>query len=260
MITFTRIRAALLALFVGGFLSAVIFAQSNQIVSSSAGTLTTSAPFTGAQTWNAGGVAFIGQSLVFTETASAAGSQYFRILGGAAGSTAEYSIGKGGTTTQLLGSTISATTNQLVLGTTNTTTFSATAPAASRTITFDDPLGNDAVVYLAAAQTLTNKTLASSATVPYAAGVAAGYKIARGTITLDGANPSSAATGLATVVSCNVSGPAAAAIPGDDPMGATPFINTTNLDIYAWKTDGADPTPAASDNATAVFYWVCVGT
>lgn len=91
-------------------------------------------------------------------------------------------------------------------------------------------------------------------------GVAAGYKVARGTITLDGTNPSSAATGLASIVSCSVDGPAAAAIPGDDPVDATPFINTTTLDIYAWKTDGTDPTPVASTNNTAVFYWVCVGT
>lgn len=55
--------------------------------------------------------------------------------------------------------TLSNTSNQLVLGTTNTTTFSATAPASSRTITFADPLGNDSVAYLAAAQTLTGKTL-----------------------------------------------------------------------------------------------------
>lgn len=55
--------------------------------------------------------------------------------------------------------TIPGTTNQLILGVTNTTTLSATAPAASRVITFGDPLGNDSVVYAAAAQTLTNKTI-----------------------------------------------------------------------------------------------------
>lgn len=62
------------------------------------------------------------------------------------------------------------TTNQLILGTTNTTTLNATAPAASRVITFGDPLGNDSVVYLAATQTLTNKTLTSPTLVTPALG------------------------------------------------------------------------------------------
>ena len=50
-----------------------LHAQSNGIYSGSAGTITTSDPLAGAQTWNAGGVAFIGMKLAFTETASAAG-------------------------------------------------------------------------------------------------------------------------------------------------------------------------------------------
>lgn len=91
-------------------------------------------------------------------------------------------------------------------------------------------------------------------------GVAGGYKLARGAATLDGSNPTTAATGLTTVVACTVEGPAAAAVPGDDPQGAVGFINTTNLDIYAWGTNGTDPTPVASTNNTAVFYWVCIGT
>ena len=48
--------------------------------------------------------------------------------------------------------------------------------------------------------------------------------------------------------------------PGDDPLGAVPYINGTSLDIYAWGTNGTDPTPVASTNNTAVFYWECVGT
>lgn len=55
--------------------------------------------------------------------------------------------------------TINPVTNQIVLGTTNTTTLSATAPASPRTVTFGDPLGNDSVAYLAAVQTLSGKTL-----------------------------------------------------------------------------------------------------
>lgn len=176
---------------------------------------------------------------------------------------------------------VTNTSNQAVFGTTNTTTLSFSAPGASRVVTFADPGGADSVAYLAASQALTNKTitapvldgtvtgtytlggtptLASAAGVPYVGGVAAAYRLARGTITLDGSNPSSAATGLTTVVACNVDGPAAAGVPGDDPMGASPFINSTSIDIYAWGTNGTDPTPVPSTNNSAVFYWICIGT
>lgn len=127
------------------------------------------------------------------------------------------------------------------------TSAALTTPALTGTVTGTYTLGG-------------TPTLASAAGVPYVGGVAAGYKLARGTITLDGSNPSTAASGLTTIISCTVDGPAAAAIPGDDPMGAVPFINSTNLDVYAWKTDGTDPTPVASTNNAAVFYWTCVGT
>lgn len=99
------------------------------------GTLTTSNPFAVTQTWNAGGVSFVGVNLAFTETASAAASNYFQILGGAAGTTSEFAVAKGGNVTALGNMTAQATTNQLVLGVTNTTTISAPAPAASMTLT-----------------------------------------------------------------------------------------------------------------------------
>lgn len=63
-------------------------------------TVTTSTPMLSAtQTWNASGVSFIGASYVFTETASNAGSRYFQILGGAAGTTDEFFVAKGGAAT-----------------------------------------------------------------------------------------------------------------------------------------------------------------
>ncbi len=62
-------------------------------VTLTAGTTAVSAPvITGTQTWNAGGVSFIGTTLAFPETASAAGSRYFQILGGAAGTTDEFYV------------------------------------------------------------------------------------------------------------------------------------------------------------------------
>lgn len=49
------------------------------------------------------------------------------------------------------------------VNTANLTTFAVTNPAAPRTITFGDPLGADSVAYLAAAQTLTGKSLTAPA-------------------------------------------------------------------------------------------------
>jgi hypothetical protein len=88
------------------------------------------------------------------------------------------------------------------------------------------------------------------------------YKIARGEATLDGSNPTTAATGLTTIVSASVTLKTATA-PGDDPSWLT--CNYTgsdgNLDIYAWKnTGGTDPTLVASTNSTAVVSWIAVGT
>lgn len=94
-------------------------------------------------------------------------------------------------------------------------------------------------------------------------GVAAGYKIARGEATLDGTNPTPIVTGLATVVACTVT-LKAAATPGDDPIsfsvnyGGGVAAGTVNL--YAYKTNGTDPTLVDSTNAAAVVSWIAVGT
>jgi hypothetical protein len=102
---------------------------------------------------------------------------------------------------------------------------------------------------------------AALATAP--AGVASGYKIARGELTLDGANPSSVVTGLATVVAATVT-LKKATTPGDDPIAFTVDygggVTAGQLDVYAWKTDGADPTLIASTNSTAIVSWIAIGT
>lgn len=93
-----------------------------------------------------------------------------------------------------------------------------------------------------------------------AQGVAAGYKLARGQLTLDGSNPTPAATGLATIVNCTASYQGTAA-PGLDPTALSVNPNGTNLDVYAWKpTAAGDATLIASTNATAIVSWMCVGT
>jgi trimeric autotransporter adhesin len=82
------------------------------------------------------------------------------------GGTANFAMTEGTQTingAKTLGSalTISPTSNQLVLGVTNTTTISATAPAASRTYTLPDAGGAADFVLTAGSQTLTSKTLTS---------------------------------------------------------------------------------------------------
>ena len=62
-----------------------------------AGTATTDVnALSATQTWNASGVAFTGWKFTITDTSSAAGSLAMQILGGAAGTTDLFSVGKGG--------------------------------------------------------------------------------------------------------------------------------------------------------------------
>lgn len=94
----------------------------------------------------------------------------------------------------------------------------------------------------------------------HALGVGQGYKIARGTITLDGSNPSSANHGLTTVVACALNDVRSTA-PGDEVNFLTYVINSAAIDVYAWtNTGGTDPTLAASTDNNDVIAWVCIGT
>lgn len=96
------------------------------------------------------------------------------------------------------------------------------------------------------------------------AGTSAAKKFVGGEVTLDGSNPTSVVTGLATILG------AVAVIkkntsPGDDPVTVTvDYENVTNpgrLDIHAWKnTGGTDPTLVASTDNTAVISWMAYGT
>ncbi len=64
------------------------------------GTVTTSQPIINAtQTWNAGGVTFAGVKIAISNTASAAASLPFQVLGGAAGATNLFSVRIDGLTT-----------------------------------------------------------------------------------------------------------------------------------------------------------------
>lgn len=83
-----------------------------------------------------------------------------------------------------------------------------------------------------------------------------------GIVTLDGSNPTSVEMNpLATIDACalTIEG---SGTPGDDPVAVTAVTTATagQLDIYAWKTDGADPTLTASTNNNRIVHYVCGGS
>lgn len=91
------------------------------------------------------------------------------------------------------------------------------------------------------------------------AGVAGGYKVARGETALDGSNPTPVATGLTTVVAfvATLKGTAA---PGVSTSVLTYAISGATVNVYAWKpTSTSVPTLVAS-TGTESFGWLAVGT
>jgi hypothetical protein len=91
------------------------------------------------------------------------------------------------------------------------------------------------------------------------AGVAAGYKLARGETVLGGTNPTAVATGLATVVAFTATLKGTAA-PGVGTSILTANISGATVNVYAWKvTSNSDPTLIASTGIES-FYWTAVGT
>jgi hypothetical protein len=91
------------------------------------------------------------------------------------------------------------------------------------------------------------------------AGAAAGYKIARGSTTLDGANPTSVSHGLSTVVAHCVA--IDSTVAPNDPSTVTSAVSGSTLNIYAWKPTSAGTTTLVASTVTTVnVEWVCVGT
>lgn len=85
-------------------------------------------------------------------------------------------------------------------------------------------------------------------------------RFARGTVTLDGSNPSSFAHGLTSVTVCQLTDVRSTA-PGDEVGMLTYVVNGANIDVYAWmNTGGTDPTLVASTDANDVIAYFCVGT
>lgn len=85
-----------------------------------------------------------------------------------------------------------------------------------------------------------------------------GKKLACGTVTLDGSNPTAVVTGLSAIDSATVT-PVGATTPGDDPVHFTIAVSGGTLNIYAWGHDGTDPTLVASTDSSTVLHWMAVG-
>lgn len=132
--------------------------------------------------------------------------------------------------------------------------------AASKAVVLDASSKIDAldITLLKVGGTDKTTAVAAAVTTPVA-GVAAGYKIARGETALDGSNPTPVATGLTTIVACIVSLKGTAA-PGVGTSSVTYDWSATNVDLYGWKvTSNADSTLIAS-TGTETIGWVCIGT
>lgn len=105
-----------------------------------------------------------------------------------------------------------------------------------------------------------DKTAALAAAVATpVAGVAAGYKTARGETALDGTNPTPVTPGLATIVACSVSIKTTAA-PGVGTSIVTYSTSTTTLNLYGWKVTATGDATLIASTGTETIGWVCVGT
>lgn len=91
------------------------------------------------------------------------------------------------------------------------------------------------------------------------AGVASGYKLARGEGTLDGSNPTPIASGLATIIAAVVTLKGSAA-PGVGTSVLTALISGTNINVYAWKPTSSSDTTLVASTGTESFYWIAIGT
>ena len=122
---------------------------------------------------------------------------------------------------------------------------------------------NDNEVCIAPADPTADRTLTTPDTTGHLVAAedgATASAIRAGSVTLDGSNPTSVTTGLSVILACHAD-LMAAATPSDDPIGFTLDTHAAagRLDIYAYKTDGSDPTWTAS-TASALLRWFCVGT
>jgi hypothetical protein len=110
-----------------------------------------------------------------------------------------------------------------------------------------------------AATVKSGSTDISAALATPVAGVASGYKLARGETALDGSNPTPVTTGLTTIVACTLTIKATAAL-GDNTSVVSYGTSSGTMNMYGFKnTGGTDPTLVDS-TGTDTIGWICVGT
>lgn len=101
---------------------------------------------------------------------------------------------------------------------------------------------------------------ASGVTVATAVQGTAGVKLASGSVTLDGSNPTPITTGLTTVTGFAVMS-VRSTTPALDPVAYTYTASAGAVSLYAWKhTSSGDPTLTASGDSDDVITWIAVGT
>lgn len=87
------------------------------------------------------------------------------------------------------------------------------------------------------------------------AGVAAGYKMARGATALDGSNPTPVTTGLTTIVAAVATLQKTSAVSSGTAFVTLDFSGSDGvLNLYAWVLAGSAST------GTETVNWICVGT
>ena len=131
-----------------------------------AGTTTFSSAVPITATTNQLALSTVGAGIITLSTASAAANRTYTLPD--AGGAATFVLSTGTLAITQASLTLTNTTNQLTLGTTNTTTISSTAPSASRTYTIPDGGGAaNVILSTAVAGTTTNSIQFGNATVSY---------------------------------------------------------------------------------------------
>ncbi len=87
------------------------------------------------------------------------------------------------------------------------------------------------------------------------AGVAAGYKVARGEIALDGSNPTPVTTGLTTIVSAQATLKRTTGLNTGTALVTVDFTGSDGtLNLYGWVVAGT------ASSGTETVEWVAMGT
>lgn len=103
-------------------------------------------------------------------------------------------------------------------------------------------------------------TSSTSVTIPYVKGVADGYRVARGSASLDGSSGSQIATGLAGVVAAGVSLQTSAFTTDMPSWFSVQFTSATgNVDVYPLVSTSSGSNALGASTSTGVINWWALG-